>query len=608
MVAKREKILWMLEEVEKMINSAKELEKEYVNQFQQVHQKYELSAYNLVHYRSLRMVDIRELQKKLGNMGLSRLAKAESHVMASMLSCKAILEGFLQEGRIELPHADLSIKQAQNLLKKNTETLLGNEIGDRRSRIMVTLPSEAAEDYELVHEMVVTGMNCARINCAHNDEEKWLRMIDHVHTANKQLGKNCKVAMDLAGPKIRTGSIEPGPEILKLIPDRNIMGQIIQPVRIWLGPQPHPEENVPHLPLSSEAINNLQLDDTLFFKDTRQKHRSMRIGAKEEDGCWTQLYDSAYFQTGLPLYRDEEYQEVLTTVERIPPSEQKIILSKGDILVITREQINGQPTNYNEEGNILSEAHISCTAPEIFDYVQLGEPILFDDGKIEGKIVKVTRDHIRVEVVNAKAKGSKLRADKGINLPRTKLQIKGLTEKDCRDLPFVAAYADVVNMSFVNTVEDVKELIEEIDKLGAKDRLGIILKIETQSGFNNLTDILLEAMQVHPVGVMIARGDLAIEIGWDHIARIQEEMLSICLAGHIPVIWATQVLESLAKKGIPSRAEITDAAMAQRAECVMLNKGPMILRAISLLDTILRGMQPYHEKNAPMLPALRRAD
>lgn len=101
-----------------------------------------------------------------------------------------------------------------------------------------------------------------------------------------------------------------------------------------------------------------------------------------------------------------------------------------------------------------------------------------------------------------------------------------------------------------------------------------MLKIETRRGFEQLPRLILAAMRSYPAGVMIARGDLAVECGWERTAEVQEEILWLCEAGHMPVIWATQVLEKLAKKGLPSRAEITDAAMSQRAECVMLNKGP----------------------------------
>ncbi|NOR88166.1 MAG: pyruvate kinase, partial [Bacteroidales bacterium] len=96
--------------------------------------------------------------------------------------------------------------------------------------------------------------------------------------------------------------------------------------------------------------------------------------------------------------------------------------------------------------------------------------------------------------------------------------------------------------------------------------------------------------------------------GWKNFASIQEEIMRICEAAHIPDVWATQVLENLAKKGVPSRAEITDAAMSQRAECVMLNKGVYIFKAVKMLDKILRRMQRFQKKREAMLPKLQEAD
>ena len=141
-------------------------------------------------------------------------------------------------------------------------------------------------------------------------------------------------------------------------------------------------------------------------------------------------------------------------------------------------------------------------------------------------------------------------------------------------------------------------LLEELDRLGAGD-LGIVIKVETKKGFKNLPKIMLAAMRRYPVAVMIARGDLAVECGWAQLAELQEEILWVCEAARVPVMWATQVLEQEAKKGLPSRAEITDAAQSQRADCVMLNKGPHILAAIRTLDSILRRMQTLrHRKTA----------
>ena len=163
--------------------------------------------------------------------------------------------------------------------------------------------------------------------------------------------------------------------------------------------------------------------------------------------------------------------------------------------------------------------------------------------------------------------------------------------------------ADLVQMSFVRYPSDVEQLIDELTRL-SDDRLGIVLKIETREAFERLPQLLLTAMRRRRVGVMIARGDLAVECGYERMAEVQEEILWLCEAAHLPVIWATQVLEQLAKTGVPSRAEISDAAMSERAECVMLNKGPYIDDAVVALDNILRRMTSHHYKKNALLRTL----
>ena len=132
----------------------------------------------------------------------------------------------------------------------------------------------------------------------------------------------------------------------------------------------------------------------------------------------------------------------------------------------------------------------------------------------------------------------------------------------------------------------------------------VIAKIETRVAVENLADIVIEAAGRQPLGVMIARGDLAVEIGYQRLAEVQEEMLWLCESSHIPVIWATQVLERLVTKGTPSRSEMTDAAMSERAECVMLNKGPYVVEGVTVLDDVLRRMQEHQDKKTPRLRAL----
>ena len=107
---------------------------------------------------------------------------------------------------------------------------------------------------------------------------------------------------------------------------------------------------------------------------------------------------------------------------------------------------------------------------------------------------------------------------------------------------------------------------------------------------------------------MIARGDLAVEVGYERMAEVQEEILWLCESAHVPVIWATQVLDQLARTGRPSRAEVTDASLATRAECIMLNKGPFILSAIHTLIDIDGRMQDHHHKKQSLLRRLRAWD
>jgi pyruvate kinase len=244
--------------------------------------------------------------------------------------------------------------------------------------------------------------------------------------------------------------------------------------------------------------------------------------------------------------------------------------------------------------------------PEIFDDVQAGERIWFDDGKIGGTIAKVEPDRIFVRITQARPGGEKLRSDKGINLPDSTLNLPALTKKDLDDLQFVAKHADIVGLSFAQNAADVETLLERLT-LAERNDLGIILKIETRRGFEHLPSMLLAGMKNSRLGVMIARGDLAVECGFERMAEIQEEILWVCEAAHCPVIWATQVLENLAKTGIPSRAEITDAAMGHRAEAVMLNKGPHILRAVQTLDDILQRMEAHQIKKQSMMRQLRLA-
>jgi len=235
--------------------------------------------------------------------------------------------------------------------------------------------------------------------------------------------------------------------------------------------------------------------------------------------------------------------------------------------------------------------------------VKPGDLVWIDDGRCGAVVEALDAAGAWMRVNRAGERGAVIRRDKGLNFPATALDLPPLTPKDLADLDAVCALADVVGFSFVESGDDMARLGEALADRG-RPRMPVVAKIETAAGVRNLPRILLASMGRHPVGVMIARGDLAVELGDVRMAEIQEEMLWLCEAAHVPLVWATQVLERLAKKGVSSRPELTDAAMGVRAECVMLNKGPYVTRAVNTLDRILARMQDHQRKKTSRLRAL----
>jgi len=608
---KEKKFDRLLGQINSIIQTAGFIEEKFSEEIENVHTAYRKSALNLVHYMALRSHHIAGLQEELRLMGLPGLDNVEAHVMRSLLSLKTILNHLNDKPKYEHRKGTISINRSRKMLNANTRALFGYKSKKRRTRIMVTLSNTAAVDKHFVNQLVALGMNSARINCAHDNSEIWNNMIKNIKEASETYYRHTKVMMDLGGPKIRTGPMSPGPQVIHVKPEKDALGKVINPAKIWLAPPevlPPSGDAQAFIPIDEEWLSIVKRGNQIKFTDSRGKKCVLDILRKERNGRWATCNTSAYITPGtkFSLVKHKETGDKLFEIGELQSLEQNITLKTNDILYLHKDPKPGEPAQFDKSGNRINAAHISCTLPEIFNDVKIGEPIMFDDGKVEGRITEVSPDEIKVRIEHAKDGGSKLRSDKGINLPESDLKVTGLTAKDRKDMEFVAYNADVVNFSFVNTKEDVTELTDLLAEMDSQ--IGIILKIETRKGFNNLPIILLKAMQTYPVGVMIARGDLAIETGWKNIATIQEEILRICEAAHVPDIWATQVLENLAKKGTPSRAEITDAAASQRAECVMLNKGFHIKKAIKLLDRILRQMQGYQNKKENILSKLDFAE
>jgi len=566
-------------------------------------------AVNLVRYTALRRHDRRELQNDLMDIGVTSLATTEADVRAKVLAAQDVLRALRGDaGPWDLEATNAAMDRGDDILDANTAAVFGPTRPGRPTRIMVTFPSEAATDPGLVESFVAAGMDVARINCAHDGPDDWAAMIDNVRSAAATAGRAVLVEMDLPGPKLRTGPIAAGPPLGRARLTRDDQGATVTPARIWFTPRDRPADAPvqdpvqdpvqgppgmrPALPVEVDGawLAARAVGDTVRLRDTRGRRRTFTVTYAGVEGVLAQSARSAYLTDGTLLSCRGER----TAASGIPPVPRRLSLSSGDRLVLTTDLT---PVDLPGDGRA---ARIGCTLPEAVDAMRPGDTVLIDDGAIAAEVESVAAGEATLRIVRTKPGGQRLGAQKGINLPDTVLDLPALTGEDEAQLPLVAQHADLVAISFIRTGQDVQHVL---DRLAAADaeHLGVVLKIETRQGFENLPEILLVAMQHPRVAVMIARGDLAVEIGYERMPEVPRQILALCEAAHIPCIWATQVLETLTQTGQPTRAEITDAAAGQRAECVMLNKGPHVALAIAALDDILLRMDVVQRKSRTLM-------
>lgn len=374
-------------------------------------------AANLSHYLALRHRDLRPIQRRLMCRGLSSLGRLESRVLPTLdavIAALAAMSG--RQSPVPAP-TETEFFAGEARLAHAADALFGPPPAHRRSRIMVTLPSEAAGSSELVLDLARRGMDVARINCAHDDNVAWRAMAAHVRRAGEALGRRLAVLMDIAGPKIRT-----------------------------------------------EAV--------------------------------------------------------------LVPTE-KPKLERGDALRLVAA---GEP-------RVTEDVPYSATVslPEMVNRLSPGDRFRYNDGKLDGSVENVGKGEAVIRVSRTKGGGVRLRPEKGINLPDTALGLSPLTAKDEQDLATVIECADMVGYSFVSRPEDIDLLEHALTRHGAGDRpLGLVAKIERPEAVTNLPRLIAAASGRRPFGVMIARGDLAAEIGFERLAEMQEEILWICEAASVP--------------------------------------------------------------------------
>ena len=219
----------------------------------------------------------------------------------------------------------------------------------------------------------------------------------------------------------------------------------------------------------------------------------------------------------------------------------EIILKDGEEFILTVEDIEGD------------DKKVGITYESLPKEVKINDQILIDDGKISLRVLVSDEKEIKCKVI----RGGKISNHKGINVPNVKLNMAYLNEKDIEDIKFgIENGTDYIAASFVRRKEDVDGLRKLLDE-NKGDRVKIIAKIENNEGLDNFEEILKNAD-----GIMVARGDMGVEVAYENLPGIQKKVIRRCREEGKIVITATQMLESMINSSVPTRAEITDVANA----------------------------------------------
>lgn len=525
---------------------------------------------NLCHHLALKCLDLQRLNEDLCSVGLQSLESIDPSVLPCIDTIIQLLELSVgtttagEEGRNERAAAASAMRERAF---SHATALFGPYQDSGQVHVMVTAGKEAISNETLIADLLKAGADVIRINCAHDDPTVWSEIVRIARQSSASLGKSCRVLMDLAGPKLRTASLLVNKIAAVVSPESDDSGDTLSPARIWLccdGRSPPSNESCHAiLRIGQELFGELRVGDTVSFVDPTGGRRPVMVVEKYcRSGYVAECSEAAHISLGGTLHVDKEDKKVSGQILKILTVERYITVETGDVLTLTRSCCVAENDLHDDRHD---STMITCSSDHIFNSVKPGEPIAFDDGKIWGMIQAKNSNAIVVMIVQANAMGSKLGTKKSINLPKsdTKL-LRGLTSKDLVDLHFVAANADIVGISFIRDANDMASVQRELEKRNVP-ALGLMLKIETREAVDNLPQLLLQAMQSsNPIGVMIARGDLMVECGWDQLGEIQKEIMAVCGAAHIPVTWATEVLDILIKSGFPSRAEITDVANAMK--------------------------------------------
>jgi pyruvate kinase len=580
------------------------------------HPAHAAGARNLAAYVALRTRDLRPLQQLLRSKGLASLEHDESAIEDGLKRILQRLDATQPRG------TEVTGEAARSERSRATLRLFGPEPENQAGpRWMVTWPGGNVDPEEWCSTLSAEGMSLVRINGAHGSTEEWKAVAHAAHLVANKTGRNLRVAFDLAGPKLRIGAFHERPRIIKVKPRKDDRGRVRERglVRLVVTASNTLTDTEKAAKSSRTAVSNksafpsvaikiphevtLEQGDVIRIVDAAGRKRRLRVLNKDGLAAvskTTRLESRALFhlvRAGNTVSQGH--------IGNLGKSALSAAVASGEIIILETGDGPSTPERRDSYGTVQIPAHLACTWPAALESLEVGHRVLFDDGRVFARVesLKDGSAHLRVEQVGKADEFGRtsLKGEKGINLPDTPLPRVGLTEADAVALATMAPYIDIVQVSFVR---DASDLLPVHAALTEFPKVGLVAKIETDAAVHDLPAILNSLQARESAGVLIARGDLALECGFERLAEVQEEILWLAEAAHLPVIWATQVLESLVTKGERSRAEMTDAARAIQAEAVMLNKGAYIAEALHVLRDLSARMAGHRDKRRHLLRPL----
>lgn len=397
--------------------------------------------------------------------------------------------------------------------------------------------------------------------------------------------------MDLPGPKIRVNGFQKITAPLKInIEKTSPIGYLI-----CKKGKDTSDSNGFAIKINIDEFIDIVAGQMIHFIDAKGRRRHFKVLEVVDSTCIkVELNKSTTVNEETIIELNDAKYKLMGLLER----DVTIKVVEGDIVRIYKNRdFCGKPKRNGEP------ASIGITIPEALKNVKLKDKVFFDDGKICAVVVEVNDIYLDVKVTLTQNKVEYIKFHKGVNFPDSSvyLSVPAITNADIQLLSEIMPFVDIVGISFIHHPNDIRIVKGYLDQYPER-KIGIIAKIETKNALFSLSKIILEGLNLDLFGVMIARGDLAVEIGYEQLAKAQEGILEICRAAHVPVIWATSILNSMNKKGIPLRAELTDAYMGLRADCIMLNKGPYVSESVKFLQQLEQlNKDPLLEFRNPVL-------